>query len=129
MFSTKNLCCNMTISLSPSSYCILASKVAHSVSNKFPLALTVSAEKSPIQRNPETIRCSSAGEEKTASLVTAAMRVLYTQIDRWSVMARHHSVVQNLRLRVVLGAQSLGGNVVLRENKGNISPESMRAFE
>lgn len=77
LFSTSNLCCNMTISRSPCSYCILASSVAHSVSNKFPRGLTVSCEKIPIHRNPEMIRSSSAGDEKLASFATAARRVLW----------------------------------------------------
>ena len=87
LFSISNLCCNMTISLSPSSYCILASSVAQSVSRRFPLVLTDSEEKIPIHRSPETIRSSSAGEENLTREATLARRHASEESEAESALA------------------------------------------
>ena len=77
--STSNLCWRIHMSRSPSPYCILSSRVAHSVSRGFPRAEMGVLENNPSHFIPEMIRCFSSVEGNLVLEEIAQIRSLSNQ--------------------------------------------------
>jgi len=79
LYSTLNLCWRIHMSRSPSPYCILSSRVAHSVSRGFPRAEMGVSENNPSHFIPEMIRCFSSAEGNLVLEEMVQIRSLFNQ--------------------------------------------------